>query len=329
MRDNFKSIVKSAARVIRKNGQITRKEICDILPVSIMTVGKAVDCLYDLGIVTETVPHTPGTGRKAGLLSLSEFYCVIIDVSSKDFTLEIFTVCGKRVAALTHRYSDSALFEENLYMFFDRVKAFCTEKTREIDVIGVGMIVPGRYDPISDRVEMAGSMDFVGVNSSALLKNAFPNVPFIVTEDISMGAIWAAESYLQYKNIIYIKADVPLGAAVAIDGVPFRGAVCGIGFADGADDDKLYEHMPYIEKARLIARAAAGYMTVFSPDALILERLDGTPDDGMAETVESILKTEFNISTCPRVIRFSSQDGGKKNGVLSRIFENFLDKTVK
>ncbi len=331
MRDNFKSIVKSTARVIRKNGRMTRREIADILPVSIMTVGKAVDFLCELGIVSETVPHTPGTGRKAGLLSLSERYCVVIDVSRRNFTLDIFDVCGKKISALTHRYSDTALFEENLYIFFDRVKAFCTEKLRDVVLIGGGMIVPGRYDPIADKVEMAGSMDFVGVNPSALLSGAFSDVPTLVTDAISMGAAWAAECFPQYENAIYLKADEPLGATIVTGGRPWRGAVCGIGFPSGADSDKLYAYMTYIEKARFIARAIAGYMTVFCPDAVIIERSDGSADDGMAETVASLLTTEFSVKAdlCPRVMCFSSEDGGKKNGVLSRIFENFLDETVK
>ena len=331
MRDNFKSIVKSVARIIRNNDRITRREIAELLPVSIMTVGKAVDSLYELGIITENIPHTPGTGRKAGLLSLSERYCVVIDVSMRNFTLDIFDISGKKIAALTHRYSDAVLFEENLYIFFDRVKAFCAEKTRDLNLIGVGMIVPGRYDPALDRVEFSGSMDFIGVNPSALLSEAFPGVPALVAESISMGAAWAAECFPQYKNVIYLKADLPLGAAVVTEGEVFRGAVEGIGVPTGADADKAYEYMPYIEKARLISRAIVGYMTVFCPDAVIVERSGGSADDGMTETIASLFTTEFFIKPerCPRIVRFSSEGAGKKNGILSKMFENWLDKTVK
>ena len=225
MRDNFKDIVKSAARVIRKNGQMTRREIAEILPVSIMTVGKAIDFLCEIGVISETVPHTSGVGRKAGVLALSEKYCVVIDLSSSDFTLEVLNVTGRRIASLTHRYSGMALLEENIYMFFDRVKAFCRERTRDMDLIGVGLIVPGRYDAITDRVDFSGEMDFIGVNPAALLSDAFPGVPAVVAEAVSMGAAWAAECFPEYKNVIYIKADAPLGAAIVTDGIPWQSAL--------------------------------------------------------------------------------------------------------
>lgn len=331
MRDNFKCVVKSVAKVIRKHGQITRREIAAMLPVSIMTVGKAVDYLYENGMISEGVLWTPGTGRKAGLLSLSEKYCVVIDVSVRNFTLEIFDAFGKRIAALTHHYSDRALFEENLYIFFDRVKAFCSEKTRDMDLLGVGMIVPGRYDATSDRVEFSGNMDFVGINPSALLKSAFRDVPAFVAEGITMGATWAAECFEQYKNLIYIKVDAPIGAAIITEGKAWRGIVNGLGFSGEVNDDKSYEYMSYIEKARLISRAVVGYMTVFYPDAVIVDRSDFACDDGMAETITSLVTGEFSVKPdlCPQIISFAFDDSAKKKGILTQIFENWLDETVK
>jgi len=331
MRDNFKNVVKSVAKVIRKHGQITRREIAAILPVSIMTVGKAVDYLFEIGMISQSVLHTSGTGRKAGILSLSEKYCIVIDISVRNFTLELFDISGKRIAALTHHYSNSALFEENLYIFFDRAKAFCESKKQNMDLLGVGLIIPGRYDSVSDRVECAGNMDFIGVNPSALLKETFHDMPTFVTEDIMMGAAWAAECFEQYKNLLYIKALPPLGAVVVADGKMWKGIINGLGFSAEATDDKLYEYMSYIEKARLMSRAVAGYMTVFRPDAVVVDRSDFARDDGMAETMTALITGEFSVRAelCPRIISFASDDNAKKKGILTQIFENWLDKTVK
>ena len=89
--------------------------------------------------------------------------------------------------------------------------------------------------------------------------------------------------------------------------------------------------MPYIEKARFIARAIAGYMTVFCPDAVIIERLGGSADDGTEETVASLITTEFSLKRelCPPILRFCSEDDGKKNGALLKLFEIWLEETIK
>ena len=117
-----------------------------------MTVGKVADALLDMHVVVQSKETKNCAGRRAGMLSIApDNYAVILDLTSRNFSMAIINVRLDITERYHYKYSGELFFEENVIRYLQEVERFLAQSMDPAHCIGFGVSVPGPYDPAADR----------------------------------------------------------------------------------------------------------------------------------------------------------------------------------
>lgn len=117
-----------------------------------MTVGKVADALLDMHVIEQAKETRTSAGRRAGMLSIApENYAVILDLTSRNFSMTIVNVRLEVMEKYHYAYNEDFYFEENLTLYMKEVGLFLKRNMKPEHCIGFGVSVPGPYYPAADR----------------------------------------------------------------------------------------------------------------------------------------------------------------------------------
>lgn len=321
-------------RLICARESTTRGELARATPRSLMSVGKAVSLLLSAGLITEAIAPAAGAGRRAGLLAAVPASFAVVDLTTRRFCVTLFDLRQRETAHLTHAYNEEIFFEENLYIFADRVGHFF-HRREDAACVGAGLLLPGRYDPEHDRVFCARSEDFGDVRPRAVFAEKLGAVPLLIDEDLSMGAMFAAgDAAPGAASVLYLKLDLPLGAALILNGTPFRGAHAGEGalsrLAPRTSSPALFADVSFLDRLNAIAELLNSYLTLFVPDAIVLECADFAKDSGTTEVLGALLRERFGVPAAllPPLVFVAGDGSFARRGICASLRHRWFESRL-
>ena len=225
MREEFDAIkperISEIFRAATEKSRITRARIAQRTGLSVMTVGKVVNALTDMKILRQTVSIDQNPGRKARLLSVNrDLFFAVFDLSAKDYRLYICDLAYNVMDRLSYRYNDNYFIDENLRFFFNRAIMNTGSSFSISNCCGAGILVPGNYDPETDRVSGEKERRLASIPIKKLLGE------YISIENVCVGnarRLAALEMYKLVeddKSVLCIFADRDSMKSCYLHGAP-------------------------------------------------------------------------------------------------------------
>lgn len=219
--------IKAIFDAVSSKDQISRSDVSARTGLSLMTVGKVIDALIERGVLCQTKEVKPSSGRRAGLVKLntSSFF-IIIDLTSRNFVLSAVDIGFKVIDRMMYEYNSDFYFEENLYIFLKNIKIYLRRRFDRELCSGVGISLPGAYNPMIDRVNSARIPELNNVNICEAVSDILDLQICFVEQDIKLAAmsnVTAVQDY-QKKVISYIYIGENIGSALISEGKLLYGA---------------------------------------------------------------------------------------------------------
>ena len=207
---------------------VSRAEISAKTGLSLMTVGKVTDALLSMGIILQTKETRSAPGRRAGLLRVNPAHCaVVLDLTSRDFSMHIIDMNLRLIEKRSHAYNDEFFFEENLAMFLKDTYTYLNSRGDLSFCVGVGVSVPGAYSPLSDRVAGDRVPGLSSVPIAQTIAERLPGLHLHIETDVNAAAMSNAREIENYdeKLIHYWFVDAGnISGAIIHHGEILRGA---------------------------------------------------------------------------------------------------------
>lgn len=218
---NLKSIrwesVKAVFQATAAAEQISRAQLADATGLSLVTVGKVADSLLHLDILTQEKQVKNTAGRRAGLLQIHpNKFALNLDISCRPFRYSILDLrLGLREKiVLPSRNTDSVL--EEIHMLLEEVLTHVVTHYDLSDCFGIGVSLPGRFDPESDRVIASRLPGMEEIALRATVEEVFAGFPIYLEASENAAALSHIVSIEQAekKNVLYwfLGEEVTTGA---------------------------------------------------------------------------------------------------------------------
>lgn len=203
------------------NHQDTSKaELAKELNISMPTVLTNVNDLIAKNLVVENGEYESTGGRKAKSIGINPHYChavgVVISANHLEMVLVNLGYEIEKIKRIRLKFSSDLSYCGQLKQC---VEEFLAEDAEEVNLIGIGIAIPGIIDQKEQIVLKSHALQIENY-SLRFLKQAF-DVPVYFENDANAAML--AEDPQKYKDAIYLSLNHTLGGAFCIDGNLFRG----------------------------------------------------------------------------------------------------------
>ncbi|MBR6558885.1 MAG: ROK family transcriptional regulator [Clostridia bacterium] len=333
MHNSRKEMLKKIFSIIRELHPVSRKAIAEEAGVSLMSVCNSVDTLDKLGLIHESISDSVKAGRPLALLSPAGGEFLILDMTKSNFEILLFSMSGKTVSKYLYMPRQSDDFFTSVEKFRDKLIAFIGNKVK-FPLIGAGIIVPGRYDRVTDTVIGDRSGNFDMVKLGAMLFDVIPCQYVEVEEDLTMGALRFMHSRKLDGSTLYIKCTDPCGAVLISNGKLHRGTnagLPGLGFdpitADKEFVNRYFDNISLFSVADMVARSLAAYMTLVTPDVVVIEHDPLFSDMVLKVKITELLRSNYlsPFTTIPELYTLKREGSDASSGLSKIIIGKYLD----
>ncbi len=216
----FKSIIKQK--------DLTRSQLSDLNNISVMTVKNIIDDLLAKKIITEEKLESSTVGRKPKILNISKnigIFLVVELISKSRMNFTFFNIERKKIKNECYFIEKSLSYQENINQFIKKIKIEL-ESVEFNHILGIGIVVPGVYDKVQDRVY---SGLYKGINQIKL-KNVFgenfKTDVIIIDHDVKLAALVEGMELGEkdsINNLLYIYQGEGVGGSLILDGEIYSG----------------------------------------------------------------------------------------------------------
>jgi glucokinase len=210
---------------IRLHSPTSRTAIARQLDVSMPTVMRIVDDLFEEGLLTEAGQTQQGMGRRRSLIAYNkDAYAVIgIDLGGTKLYGALSNIGGELLHEVNVPHHDTT-GEESFDLVVHMVERLLAEAPQDQDVRGVAVGAPGITKNRSGVVEWAPSLDWRDFPLQERLREQFP-LPVFVDNDVNLAVLgehwFGAGKDVQSMALISIGTGV--GAGLVLEGALYRG----------------------------------------------------------------------------------------------------------
>ncbi|MFY9382027.1 MAG: ROK family protein [Eubacteriales bacterium] len=273
--------IKNIYSIISESDNISRLEISRKTSLSLMTVGKVVDSLLELGVIRQIKEKRTTAGRKAGLVSANnEYYSVVLDISTKEFVMTVVDVSLCLVDTLTYTYNRNYYYDENFYLFLKNVASYLSRQNDTDKLIGIGITVPGTYVASEDRVVGAKIPELSSIPILETAKRILKRDVNLVIRNVEAAAIAGIKKMPELMNsiVIYMFVGDTVDGALLWHGKIQSGAhgfACDFGNMSFHFGDILENRVSgctsFDDLIQILACAIYNIIIVIDPKAIMLE----------------------------------------------------------
>ena len=201
----------------------TRVKLASQTGLAQATVTKIISQLMSWGIVSEQETIGTGVGRRAVRLHLhGEKYAVAALRINRD------NICGALVNM--NRQAENLVrceisFEEGVENSVEKMKSLVRQliETSRDGVCAIGVAVPGPFSYRTGRISlMSGFPGWDRVDIRRELEETF-KLPVFVEHDANCGALAESWDAQREQNLLFVAADMGIGAGMILDSQLYRG----------------------------------------------------------------------------------------------------------
>ncbi len=210
---------------IRLNSPTSRTVIAKQLDVSMPTVMRIVDDLFDEGLLVEAGQAQKGMGRKRNLVAYNkDAYAVIgIDLGGTKLYGALANIGGKVLheVNLSHHATTG---EESFALVVGMIEALLAEVPEGHHMRGIAVGAPGITKNRDGVVEWAPSLNWRDFPLQARLREHF-NLPIVVDNDVNLAVLgehWFGAGK-DAQNMMLFSIGTGVGAGLILEGALYRG----------------------------------------------------------------------------------------------------------
>mgnify|MGYP006285208217 CR=1 FL=1 len=210
---------------IRLHSPTSRTVIAEQLDVSMPTVMRIVDDLFEEGLLTEAGQAQQGMGRRRSLIAYNkDAYAVIgIDLGGTKLYGALSNIGGELLHEVTLRHHGTT-GEESFDLVVDMIERLLAEVPQDQTVRGIAVGAPGITKNRSGVVEWAPSLDWCDFPLQDRLQEHV-RLPAFVDNDVNLAVLgehwFGAGKGVQSMALISIGTGV--GAGLVLEGALYRG----------------------------------------------------------------------------------------------------------
>ncbi len=215
-------------RLIHKLKICSRVDLAEATGLKQATITNIINDLISWGLVVET-GLIPGRGKRRSIgISLNhERYRIIGVRLNRDYVqVGLFDLAGSLLAKKTWRFGDSPIPEATLTKIFELVNGLLLPEEGKV-VLGIGVAIPGPFVSKSGKiVMMSGFPGWDKIDIRSELQEHF-SLPVFLEHDANCGALaelWYG-SVTNQEDMIFVAADIGVGAGVLINGQLYTGSL--------------------------------------------------------------------------------------------------------
>jgi DNA-binding MarR family transcriptional regulator len=121
--------IKSIFNCISLSKNISRAEISEKTHLSVVTVGKIVDALSDLDVVTQSKSPRASAGRRASVVNVNKSsFIIIFDLTSYKFHSTVLDLSLNLIETFDGKYETLSSYPDNLTSFINQTKSYVNKK---------------------------------------------------------------------------------------------------------------------------------------------------------------------------------------------------------
>ncbi len=335
-RESIKAIYNSIA----SEEKISRADISAQTGLSLMTVGKVVDALLNLNIIRQFKEIKSAAGRKAGLISTNtDNFCVILDLTSHNFTMIIINVKLQFVDKLNYTYNNDFYFEENLYIFLKNADLYLSRNMDMENCIGIGVSVPGPYEPSKDIVINSRIPELETIQIKSIISSVLHHDSIFIESSVNVAAISNIRKIPDYKEkvICYWFVGDYISGAVVVNGEIIHGFHNFAGnfgqtiVSRGKTLENAMKELSDIEDASYeLSKALHNVIKIIDPHVIILECEIFNKSEVFIEHVQKFLLERFKFKNdqIPEIISGKCSCRHSHRGLALKLREQWLDKVI-
>ncbi len=303
-----------------------------------MTVGKITDAFMYLGIVSEIKETKCGAGRKAGLVCLkNDHYSIVIDLSERDFTLNIINLSLHLFDSYTYKYNTKLLYDDNLYMFLKSAKRYIDSRPDKDKFIGLGIAIPGDYDPNNDKINSTKVPELNSIPLSKTVEGILDIPITFIMKNVEAAALSCVRSIPHYddKVVIYMYMGECIDGAVCNRGNFVKGAhnaECDFGrmilrYGETLES-RIRQNRSDTEMVNELSSAVYNIITILDPDAFIIESDLPKNPAYIINQLKYYLQESYGLENLPEFISGGTNFRHSARGVALKLRDIWLDSII-
>lgn len=297
--------IKKIFNAVASKSLISRLEIAKATDLSLMTVGKVIDSLLNLEILTQELELKGNVGRRAGLLSLNTIhYAIVIDLTERAFTLSVIDLSLRLVDNMTYTYNKSLYYDDNLYLFLKSAAVYINRRRDKDKMIGIGITVPGIYLSAEDKVISTKVPELNTIPIKQIFEELLGQKVSVIMKNVKAAAISGIGMIPEHEKrvIVYMYMGESVDGAVYSQGRFIKGAhdsECDFGRMILRYGEKLENRIQTSRSDEAIANelssAVYNIVTILDPDAFIIESALPREPDFIVDQIKNALVTEYGL----------------------------------
>ncbi|HSN12312.1 MAG TPA: ROK family transcriptional regulator [Propionibacteriaceae bacterium] len=281
--------------IIRSSHGMSRSALSTATGLSSSTVGHAVARLIAEGRVVEStlspMGRGTGSGRRAAILTAVPGAARVagIDFGHQHFRVGIGDESAQVVDELYVRQAVDDSPADGLDAACSAIEELCA-RHGITNLAGVAVGVPGTVERATGVIRMTTILSNWSGMSPALEVQKRLGVPALVDNDATLGALGERHHGAgeHHEDFLYVKASHGVGAALVIDGEPYRG---GTGFAGAIG------HMHIEGRPELCRCGSRGCLEAVVSVPSVMEQISHTRPQPDEESVEDLATLTDAVST--------------------------------
>ena len=330
--------VKAIFRSITESDNISRSTISKETGLSLMTVGKVIDALLDIGVICQVKEQKSVAGRKAGLISLkNDSFMLIIDLTTTDFSISILDIKLGVIDRMAYSYNKDFYFEENLFIFLKNTKTYLNGKFDITKLIGAGIILPGRYDKTEDIVIASRVPDLENVKVKQTVEKALGISISFFEENIKSAALSNINSIQGDEGGILLYTyigDDHAGAVTIVDGDIHYGENGAAGNIKDMliDGTRTYKDVLDANDKEAFINATAivlyNMSLMIDPSKIVIESTKYPLGTECVEALKAAL-SKLMPTSIPEILLNNNDTKHSHRGIAMKMRENWLENIIK
>lgn len=333
--------VKAIYNSIASSNKISRAQISEQTGLSLMTVGKVVEALLNYNIIKQSKEVKTAAGRKAGLISTnSGNFCVIIDLTSVNFSMVIVNVRLEPVDQIKYNYNIEMFYENNLMLFLYNVKMFLEKNYNMDECIGYGVSLPGPYNAATDTMMASRIYDLMNLHIKEIITNVFETNSIYIESSVNVAAISNVTKIADYKNktILYWFIGDYIAGTVVVNGEIMHGSHNVAGdfgqtiVSYGKTLDAAIKDCAEMQNAaHELGKTLYNVIKIIDPDVIILEYEIFGKSPEFFEALKDALLNHYHLpaSFMPEIISGGCNIRHSQRGLAMKLREKWLDSVIK
>jgi glucokinase len=211
----------------RREGPISRTELAERLKISVPTVMRIVDDLIEEKMLKETGDKEWSGGRRRNLIEFNatEHLAIGVDMGGTKMFGALSDLNGKILKEINIPRHETK--GEKSYQLLETIIRELSECAGQvgINVLGVGVGVPGTVDVEAGKVISAPVLDWLDFPLRQRLEDEF-HLPTVIDNDTNLsalGELWFGTKD-EVNDLVLITVGTGIGAGIIIDNSVYRGA---------------------------------------------------------------------------------------------------------